>query len=407
MTTKLLEGIRVVEASIFGFVPSAAAVLSDWGADVIKVEHPETGDPVRNLSSYGFKPGDAGVPSLLFEVFNRGKRSMGLDIRNSQGRAIMMSLIDGADVFLTNFLPATCTRLGLDADQVMARNPKIIYGRGTGHGPIGPDANVGGFDALTYWGRSGAAIAAMAPGDEFPVLMPGPAFGDIQSGMHLAGGIVAGLYRRERTGKGAVVDVSLLSAGLWAMQASIAGAFVLNSDNIQQLDRRNPPNPIANVYRTKDGRSFTLGMLEADRYWEGLCAAVGRPELTKDPRFLDSAQRAKNTEACVAEFDKVFEKMTLVQVTEALNKQEGPWAYVRPPGDALTDEQARVNGFTQMVEFGDGVRLPLVTPPVQINREVPKLSPAPKHAEHTDAVLAELGHTEEQIIDLKVAGVVS
>ncbi len=407
MTTKLLEGIRVVEASIYGFVPSAAGVLADWGADVIKVEHPETGDPVRNLSSYGFKPGDGDVPSLLFEVFNRGKRSFGLDIRNSKGREILMSLVDSADVFLTNFLPASCTRLGIDADQIMARNPNIIYGRGTGHGPIGPDANVGGFDALTYWGRSGAAVAAMAPGDKFPVLMPGPAFGDIQSGMHLAGGVVAGLYNRQRTGKGAIVDVSLLSAGLWAMQASIAGAFVLNSDNIQQLDRRNPPNPIANIYRTKDGRSFTLGLMESDRYWEGFCAVLGRPDLAKDPRFLDSALRAKNTEVCVAEFDKIFESMTLAEVSEALNKQDGPWAYVRPPGDALTDEQARVNGFTQTVEYPNGATLPLVTPPVQINRETPKLSPAPAHAEHTDEILTELGFSEEEMIDLKVAGVVS
>ncbi len=403
---KLLEGIRVVEAAIYGFVPSAAAVLADWGADVIKVEHPEAGDPVRNLSSYGFKPGDGGV-SLLWEVFNRGKRSIGVDIRNAQGREILMSLVDRADVFLTNFMPASCTRLGIDADQVLARNPKIIYGRGTGHGPIGPDANVGGFDALTYWGRSGAAIAAMSPDDEFPVLMPGPAFGDIQSGMHLAGGIVAGLYQREKTGKGVVVDVSLLSAGLWAMQASIAGAYVLKSDNIQQLDRRHPPNPIANIYRTKDGGSFTLGMLEADRYWEGLCAAVGRPDLANDARFSSSALRAKNTEACVKTFDEIFGAMTLVEVTKALNSQDGPWAYVRPPGDAIKDEQARVNGFVQMVQYGDGVQLPLVTPPVRINGDTPKLRPAPAHAEHTDAILAELGHTEEQMIDLKIAGAVS
>jgi crotonobetainyl-CoA:carnitine CoA-transferase CaiB-like acyl-CoA transferase len=403
---KLLEGIRVLELSIYGFVPSAAAVLSDWGADVIKVEHAETGDPVRNLSSFGFKPGDGGV-TALWEVFNRGKRSVGIDIRKPQGCDIVMELVDRADVFMTNFLPGTCTRLGIDAEHIRARNPKIIYGRGTGFGPVGPEANKGGFDSLVYWGRSGAAAAAMAPGQEFPVQMPGPAFGDIQSGAHLAHGVVAGLYRRERTGEGCVVDVSLLSSGLWALQASIAGAFVIGKDNIVQRDRRKPPNPLVNVYRSCDGESFSLGLLESDRYWAGLCTALGQANLIDDPRFATSELRTTHSEECVREFDGIFGRLTFAQIKARLDAQEAPWDRLGKPIDAVSDEQALVNGFVQILKYPNGARLPLVTPPARIAGEVPVLTPAPAHAEHTDQVLAELGRSEEQIIDLKVAGVVT
>ena len=403
---KLLDGIRVVEVAIYAFVPAAGAVLADWGADVIKIEHPETGDPVRNLSSYGFKPGDGGV-SLLWEIFNRGKRSVGIDIRKPEGLALLLALIDSADVFLTNFMQPARAKLGIDVDQIMARNPRIIYGRGTGHGPLGPDANKGGFDALSYWARSGAATAAMAPGDAFPVLMPGPAFGDIQSGMHMAGGVMAGLYQREKTGKGCVVDVSLLGSGLWAMQASTAGAYVLESENIVQLDRSRAPNPVANVFRTGDNRSFILGFLESDRYWPGLCHAVGRPELIADPRFASFQLRAENTEACIAIFDEIFGKLTLAELKKILDSQEGPWAAVSMPADSITDEQAIVNGYVKMVQYDGDVRLPMVSPPAQIDQQTVHLRRAPELGEHTDEVLGALGRSEDELINLKVADVIT
>ena len=323
--SKLLEGVKVLEVAIYAFVPSAGAVLSDWGADVVKVEHPETGDPVRNLSSYGFGPGDGGV-TALWEVFNRGKRSVGIDIRQPQGREMLLKLVDEADVFLTNFMQPARAKLGMDVDDILKRNPRIIYGRGTGQGPLGPDANKGGFDGLSYWGRPGIGAAAMAPGDKFQVMLPGPAFGDIQSGMHLAGGIVAGLYRREKTGKGGVVDVSLLGSGLWALQASIAGAHVLKSDNIVQMDRRRPPNPLANIYRTGDGRTFALGFLESDRYWAGFCAAFDKTALVEDPRFNSAAARGKNTADLVAILDEAFGSMTMEEIARRMNSQEGPWS---------------------------------------------------------------------------------
>lgn len=403
---QLLENIRVVEVAIYGFVPSAAAALSDWGAQVVKVEHPETGDPVHGLAAYGIKPGDGGV-TALWEVFNRGKRSVGINIATPEGLELLMSLVDKADVFVTNFMGSARKRLGIDVDQIMARNPRIIYGRGTGQGPTGPDAEKGGFDAVSYWSRSGASISSIAPGGEWPALLPGPAFGDLQAGLHLAGGVVAALYQREKTGKGSVVDVSLLGSGLWAMQGSIAGAYAKGASNIDQLDRMRPPNPLANIYRTKDRKYFVLGMLESDRYWEQFCASIGQKALATDPRFVDSRERAKNSEICVAALDGVFEQMTLAEVSDALGQQEGQWSVITAPGDVIHDQQAIESGYIQYVDYENGSRLPLVPLPTRLDGAEIKLRPAPAHAEHTDEVFTELGRTSDELIDLKISGIIS
>ncbi|HVW45140.1 MAG TPA: CoA transferase [Amycolatopsis sp.] len=403
---RLLEGVKVVEVAMYAFVPSTGAALADWGADVVKIEHPETGDPVRGLASYGFKPGDGGV-TTLWELFNRNKRGVGIDIATPQGQELLLSLIDEADVFLTSFMQPARARLGIDVDQVMARNPRIIYGRGTGQGPAGPDADKGGFDGVSYWSRPGVSTAASPPDYDFPVLLAGPAFGDVQSGMFLAGGIAAALYRREKTGEGGVVDTSLLGAGMWAMQASVAGSHVLGSNNIVQLDRRRPPNPLTNLYRSADHRFFVLGMLQADRYWAGLCDVLGHPELATDNRFTDLDLRARNSEACVAALDAIFAEMTFDEVAKALNAQEGQWAVVAFPGDTLDDEQVLENGYLQMVRYDNGATLPMVPVPARFDGDVPELKPAPTLGEHTDEVLGALGRTPEALLQLKIAGVIS
>jgi crotonobetainyl-CoA:carnitine CoA-transferase CaiB-like acyl-CoA transferase len=403
---QLLEGIKVVEVAMYAFVPSAGAALADWGADVIKVEHPETGDPVRGLASYGFGPGDGGV-TTLWEVFNRGKRGVGIDLGNEQGLELLLSLVDEADVFITSFMQPARERLGIDVDQIMARNPRIIYGRGTGHGPVGPDADKGGFDGISYWSRPGASTASIPPGYDFPILLPGPAFGDIQSGMFMAGGIVGALYRREKTGQGGVVDVSLLGAGMWAMQASIAGSYAIGEKNIVQLDRRRPPNPLTNLYRTGDDHFFVLGMLQADRYWAGLCAVLGHPELAEDERFLDIKLRAENSEACVAALDAIFATMDFEQLRALLDSQEGQWSDIAFPGDTVTDEQCLANGYLKLVEYENGAKLPLVPVPARLDGEEPDLRPAPTLGQHTDEVLGALGRSQDQLMELKIAGVIS
>lgn len=402
--SKLLEGIRVIEVAIYAFVPAGGAVLAEWGAEVIKLEDPEYGDPLRGLSSYGVEPGQGGV-DMLWEVFNRGKKSVGINIRHADGLALLMTLVDQADVFITNFIPATCKRLGIDEASIRARNPRIIYGRGTGHGPLGPEANDGGFDALSYWGRSGAGTAAMGNGATFPVMLPGPAFGDAQCGMNLAGGIMAALYRRERTGTGGTVDVSLLGSGLWAMQASIAGAHVRGENNIAQLDRWQPPNPLANLYSTADQHYFVLGMLDADRYWPGFCEALERPELVEDERFASLAVRAKNSAKLVSILDDVFASLTMEEVRSRLSKQEGPWNVVSYPADAIYDEQAQANGFVRHVDYAENM-LPVVIPPASLDGDAAAAGHAPNHGAHTDEIVMSLGISEEQLMQLKFSGAV-
>ena len=332
----LLAGIRVVEVAVYGFVPAAGAALADCGADVIKIERPVNGDPVRSLSTYGISPGDGGV-TTLWECFNRGKKSVAMDIGSPRGREILMSLIDEADVFITSFMQPARERLGIDADQLLARNPKLIYGRGTGQGPLGPDANKGGFDGLSYWSRPGVSTAASPPDYDYPVLLAGPGFGDVQSGLNLAGGILGALYKREKTGKGGIVDVSLFSSGLWSMQASIAGCFATGRKNIEQLDRRCPPNPLTNIYRSGDGDFFVLGMLEADRYWAALCAALDRPDLAENAKYGTMATRMENSAELVGELDATFLQWTMAEIAKRLNSQEGQWSRVEYPGDVVKD----------------------------------------------------------------------
>jgi crotonobetainyl-CoA:carnitine CoA-transferase CaiB-like acyl-CoA transferase len=403
---QVMDGVRVVEVALYGLVPTAGAVLSDWGADVIKIEHPEHGDPIRGLSAWGIRPGAGGV-TYLWEVFNRGKRSVGVDVGTPEGLAVVMDLVEQADVFITNFLGPARRRLGIDVDDVRMRNERIIYGRGTGHGPIGPDADKGGFDGLSYWSRSAAASSASPADYGYPVPMPGPAFGDIQTGMHLAGGIAAALYRREKTGEGALVDTSLLASGMWAMQASLVGSHVIGKDELPKGNRLRPGNPLTNGYRTADGRTVVLAMLEADRYWPGFCEAIGLPELATDPRFENAEKRLQNVTECVEFLDDVFAKRSFEAWKTVLDSQEGQWTVIQNCAEVLQDEQGKINGYLKPVTYPSGTTLPLVSVPVLIDGFAPDLTPGPELGSSTEDVLVELGRSWEDITKLKEQGVIS
>lgn len=404
--TKVLEGVRVLEVALYGFVPAAASALSDLGADVVKIEHPETGDPIRGLAAFGVKPGDGGV-TMLWEVLNRGKRCAGIDIAHPDGYEALLSLVDQADVFVTNFLGPARQRLRIDAEHIRARNPRIIYARGTGHGVRGADADRGGFDGISYWARTGPATASMPPDYDYPINLPGPAFGDIQAGLNLAGGVCAALYRRERTGEGAVVDASLLSSGLWAMQATIAGSYVTDRDQLPKGNRRRPGNPLANVYRTADDRFVFLAMLEADRYWPGFCHAVGRPDWIDDPELATAKCRYQNIEHCVQLLDELFAQHPLAHWKTVLGSQEGQWSVVQSPRETLADQQAWDNDFFRMVDYGNGASLPLVPVPLQFDETSAELTPAPGHGEHTDELLRACGYDDDTIMNLKISGAIT
>jgi crotonobetainyl-CoA:carnitine CoA-transferase CaiB-like acyl-CoA transferase len=399
-----LEGIKVLEVSAWAFVPSAGAVLADWGADVVKVEPPD-GDPMRGLVTGGV----TGGPSFPWEIWNRGKRSIGLDLGNPGGRDLLLRLAEQADVFLTSYLPPTRRKLGIDIDDIRARNPAVVYACGSGQGPLGDEAERGGYDAISFWARGGVAAATTPPEAARPVAQPAGAFGDSLGGMGLAGGIAAALLRRSRTGEGAVVDVSLLGTAMWCMQMSIVGAAVMVAAARQGGEAPAPTasvlaNPLVNNYETADGRWVALCMLQRDVYWDGLFAAVGRADLRDDPRFADPAARDRNTAEAAEELAGTFRTRTLAEWREALATQPGQWDVVANVLEVPHDPQALANGYVRPVAYEGGVELPMVSAPAQIDRTPPPPRPAPAFNDDADDILTELGMTQDEIIEAKVAG---
>ena len=404
--TAPLQGVKVLEVAIYAFVPSAAAILADWGADVLKVEHPTMGDPGRSTAAWGV-PADVNGVSHLWEVANRGKRAITLDIATAEGKQILMELVDDADVFVTNFLPAARRKLGIEPEDIQGRNPRIIYARGSAQGPRGELSERGGFDGVTYWTRTGASLGVTPPDAPVPLAMPGPGFGDLQSGMALAGGIGTALFHRERTGEATVVDVSLMSVGLWAMGMTISGTSVLDADVLPHQHHRNSTNPLVNEYRTKDGGFIAMAFLQSDRYWDEFCVLVDRLDWLVDERFADSSARAVNSEALVELLDELFLERTVAEWQELLSKQDGQWDTVLPAGQVQHDQQVRANGYVQRIEHeGDG-KVVLVAAPVQFGGEVPALGRAPTFGADTDEVLRSRGLDDAAIADLRARRIIA
>lgn len=398
-----LEGIRVLEVAMYGFVPSAGAVLADWGADVVKVEHAVTGDPQRGLRQVG-RMRVEGEPNPNVEHANRGKRSIGVDMSVPAGREVIHELARGADVFLTSFLPQARTKFGIDVDDIRAVNPAIVYARGSALGPRGAEADKGGFDMTAFWCRASVAATITPPGTDGMISPPGPAFGDTISGTNLAGGIAAALLKRERTGETSVVDVSLLGSGLWAMGHTIALSAHLGEPMVAPVPGGHgaPTNPLSGLYATADGRHLSLVMLQPAKFWADVCHHIDRPELARDPRFGTGEQLAANTEAAVRILREVFATRTLAEWTTRLATLSGPWAPVQDSLQVGADPQILANEY--LVRAGE---LDLVANPVQFDVAAPEPTAGPEFAAHTDEVLLEAGLDWDRIIALKTAGAIT
>ncbi|MDV6264935.1 CaiB/BaiF CoA transferase family protein [Rhodococcoides yunnanense] len=399
----VLEGIRVVELAAWTFVPAAGAVLADWGADVIKIEHPETGDPQRGLISSGMVTGASGVNHFI-EQPNRGKRSVGIDTRTPEGLELLMKLIERADVFVTNLLPDSRARMGVDVDAIRARNPKIVYARGHGYGTKGNLAEQGGFDLAAYWSRGGIGESYSAGNGAYPPVQR-PAFGDSYGGLAIAAGIAAALVKRQRTGEGSVVDVSLLGAAIWQLGPDIVGAGVLGTD-IPKFDVSSMPNPAANIYKTQDGRFISFVLLQADRFWSEFCTRLGRTDLIDDDRYANAAVRFQNRTECIAELRSVFESEPLKHWEAAFDGFDGVWDVLRTPLEVHSDPQVIANGYLPRTVDTNDNEFALAASPVQFDETPLEVRRAPTHGEHTDSVLAELGLNEDEIVDLKIKSVV-
>ena len=406
-----MEGVRVLEIAQFTFVPAAGAVLSDWGADVIKVEHAVTGDAQRGLVRVmgldALVPGSTFYP--IMEGPNRGKRSIGLDLYKPEAQEILRELVEKADVFLTNMLPGARIKMGIDVDQIKAINPNIIYVRGTAFGNKGPEREKGGYDSTGFWARSGAARATTWADATELTAMPTGAYGDNAGGMTIAGGVAAALYKRATTGESPVVDVSLLGVGAWSTSFG---------SNLAMLTGQAPPppspmapgtpgNPLTGAYRTSDGKFIMLTMLQPGAYWPGFCDVFDKPEWKTDERFLTAESIVANGYEGRLMVSELFASKTRAELMEILNKQSGQWAIVADFWDISQDESLRANGLVAKVTDAEGVERELIAAPVLFDEENPTLTRAPQFAEHTDEILAELGFDIEKQLELKIAGAVT
>jgi crotonobetainyl-CoA:carnitine CoA-transferase CaiB-like acyl-CoA transferase len=395
-----LEGIRVVEVGFWVAGPSAAAILGDWGADVIKIE-PPNGDPSR-----GFLASVAGVPipvNPLFELDNRGKRSVVLNLDTDEGRSIARSLIDRADVFVTNVRPRVLEEAGLTYEELRQSNPGLVFCQVTGYNPDGPDRDRAAYDVGAFWSRGGVAALLTAAGNEFPQQRYG--MGDHMAGSTAAGAVCAALLARSRTGQGQRLSVSLLRMGAYMVGSDLSGALRLGL-TVEPYDQQHAINPIINWFRASDGRPFWLLLLQADRHWPDLCRAIEREDLRSDPRFSDMTVRRENAPALVEELNRVFAAKTLTEWAEIFDREDVWWAPINSVLDMLQDTVVHEAGVFIDIPGPEGEIKGVASPTDFYGTPWQPRGYAPELGQHTEEVLLELGYDWDQIVALKEAGVI-
>lgn len=380
-----MEGIKVVELGVWVAGPATGGILADWGADVIKVE-PPSGDPGR---MFGRMLGcDLGV-NPPFEMDNRSKRSVVLDLTTDDDRGVAFELLSAADIFVTNVRPGALQRLGLDYDSVAARNPRLVYGLITGYGETGPDADRAAYDVAAFWSRGGIAHLLTRPGDTPPFQRGG--MGDHSAGMTLAAAVCAALVARARTGEGQLVTTSLYRQGAYTVSFDL-NTYLLTGQPIAIGQRATMGNPVMNNYAAGDGRRFWIVGLEVDRHWPALCRVVGRTDWLDDPLYADARSRAANAVQLIAVLDEIFATKSLDEWAELFAAEpDFFWSPINSLEDIVADQQFHAARGVVEVPDGDSV-VPMVATPADFHGTPwsPR-SVAPELGQHTDEVLAELG----------------
>jgi crotonobetainyl-CoA:carnitine CoA-transferase CaiB-like acyl-CoA transferase len=392
-----LDGVKVVELTMFQQGPVCGTKLGDLGADVIKVE-PPTGDPARGfMRIIGTMVGLKGR-NYYFENHNRNKRSMVLDLKTERGMEIFLKLIDRADVFVTNLSIDAPIKMGIGPEVLLKRNPRLVYAQASGWGRKGPDASGLSFD-YTGIGRSGLMMSCGERGSPPAQVLPG--LGDELGGMVCAWAVCIALYAREKTGKGQLVDTSLMGS-IMCMLSLVLSAPAILGQEFPRENRRSAGNPIYNHYRAKDDRWFILAHLQPDRYWPNVCRALGMPELEKDPRFDSIEARGENAEELIAIMDKRFLTKTRDEWFEIFKKEGIIYTPIQSPREVVDDPQALANDYVSWFDHPVLGRTKVVgfpwdfsQTPASIRRE------APEFGQHTEEILLEMGYTWDDITRLR------
>lgn len=395
-----LEGIRVIDWTIWQQGPVASTMLADLGAEVIKLEEREGGDPGRGiLSMSGIDVSDR--PNFYFEANNRNKKSLTLDLKQAEGRQIVHELVASSDVFVQNFRKGVAARLDLDYDSLRKHNPQLIYASATGYGPNGPDSGEPSFDHLAL-ARSGVMLAAGEPG--MPPLAISGGVADQMGAIMLAYGVLAALLARERSGVGQQVESSHLGS-MMMLQGLSLSSRLMNGAAFPRMERGRAGNPLWNHYRCKDDRWIALAMLQSDRYWPDFARALDHPEWVDDERFSDLRARAANAETVVRELDTVFATRNRDEWLALLKEREGDFIYtvVNSLDDLPDDPQVRANDYIVDFEHPAHGTVQMIGMPVHLSKTPGKVRmAAPEFGQHTEEILHDvLGYSWDRIGDLR------
>jgi formyl-CoA transferase len=398
-TDNVFSGLKVVDLSSFIAGPAAAVILSDFGADVIKVE-PPSGDTWR--IGYKIPPQPRAKDNYPWHLNNRNKRGLVLDLKSPRAADVVKRLVKWADVLIINTPHPARKKLKLAFEDVVGWNPRLIYADVTGYGDEGPDADLPGFDITSYWARSGLLSLTRDAGA--PPTLPVAGSGDHATAVSLYSAIVTALYQRERTGKGSYVTTSLLGSGVWACGVSVQAALV-DGTFFPLHDRLKPPNATFNVYRTSDNTWFLL--VVTPDHWPALAAGIGRADLLTDARFSDAAKLAANAPELTAILDAVFVAQPMDHWHEIFDHAHIPFGVVREPSEVISDPQLVANDIVVPIEGAGGNLKSTISSPFKVHgiSKVPARR-APDLGEHTDTVLEELGFTAQEVDGLRAGGAI-